>query len=305
MKKSFPNIVVATLCLLAVSATGCKGSDSGNAGDGLEQAQQDSLSKGELDIPMRNYDAGSISYLVADIDDQAQVYQKKVNKDRCFIVISKREYRLYVYEANKGDTTLVAHFPVCYAKYPEAKQASGDMRTPESTMAAPFRISQIQNASDWHHDFGDGRGSIRSYGDWFMRLETPGFKGIGIHGSTNNAASVPGRDSEGCIRLRDADLIQLHDLFAQVDQPVIIKGIGETKYPFERKAQAALGDKYVAPELHNPLFAETQTPSDSPKGEEPAVMKRTETPAEVITDDYDQLLDNGEPAVFKKPKELR
>ena len=55
-----------------------------------------------------------------------------------------------------------------------------------------------------------------------MRLETPGFKGIGIHGSTNNEASVPGRDSEGCIRLRDSDLIVLHDRYAQVGTPVVI-----------------------------------------------------------------------------------
>ena len=190
---------------------------------------------------------GEKTYDVANQNDEMHIYRQQVKPDSCFFVISKREFRLYVYEQVGKDTLLVAHFPVCYARYPEAKTKSGDMRTPESTLEKPFTICQIQEATDWCHDFGDGRGSIPSYGDWFMRLETPRFTGVGIHGSTNNEASVPGRDSEGCIRLRDADLRVLHDQFAVVGTPVIISGVQQPKYPFEQKAQVALGDQYVAP----------------------------------------------------------
>ena len=42
--------------------------------------------------------------------------------------------------------------------------------------------------------------------------------GIGIHGSTNNESSVPGRGSEGCIRLRDDDLIQLKEKCLRRDE---------------------------------------------------------------------------------------
>ncbi|MBQ1582906.1 MAG: L,D-transpeptidase [Prevotella sp.] len=45
---------------------------------------------------------------------------------------------------------------------------------------------------------------------------------IGIHGSTNNESSVPGRGSEGCIRLRDDDLIQLKENYAFVGMKVVI-----------------------------------------------------------------------------------
>lgn len=113
------------------------------------------------------------------------------------------------------------------------------MRTPESVPGAPFHIKQIQDASDWHHDFGDGRGSILSYGHWFMRLETP-FSGIGIHGSTNNEDKMPGRDSEGCIRMRDNDLDHLHDNYAYVGMPVIIQAENDDPLPFE--AHARRGD---------------------------------------------------------------
>jgi hypothetical protein len=103
-------------------------------------------------------------------------------------------------------------------------------------------------------------------------LETPGFTGVGIHGSTNNEASVPGRDSEGCIRLRDADLNVLHDRYAQTGQAVIIKGIGEGKYPFEERARAALGDRYRGPVAGNKR--QSDAPAAASAAESGAVIKR-------------------------------
>lgn len=144
-----------------------------------------------------------------------------VNRDNCFIVISKPELYLSVYENQEGDTVLLARYPVCVGKNYGPKTKSGDMKTPECTFENPFTITQIQPASNWVHDFGDGRGSILAYGNWFMRLKT-GFNGIGIHGSTNNESSVPGRGSEGCIRLRDADLNELKNQYAFVGMKVVI-----------------------------------------------------------------------------------
>ena len=143
-------------------------------------------------------------------------------KENSFIVIAKPEYRLYVCEAVEGDTVCRAYYPVCVGKNKGQKQKKGDMRTPESSFEKPFTITQITDASKWTHDFGDGRGEILSYGNWFMRLATPGFSGIGIHGSTNNESSVPGRGSEGCIRLRNNDLDQLKEKYAFIGMKVII-----------------------------------------------------------------------------------
>lgn len=154
--------------------------------------------------------------------DSATFYSKVENKKNCFILISKPELRLYVCEVLNGDTVKRAHFPVCVGLKKGQKQKKGDMKTPESTVENPFTITEIVDASTWCHDFGDGRGSILSYGPWFMRLKTPGFSGIGIHGSTNNESSVPGRGSEGCIRLRDEDLIQLKEKYAFVGMRVVI-----------------------------------------------------------------------------------
>lgn len=155
------------------------------------------------------------------------------DKNSEFIVVSKKDLRLTVYARSGNDTVALATYPVCMGKNKGQKQGKGDMRTPESPADKPFRITRIQDASTWKHDFGDGRGSILAYGHWFLRLETPGHSGIGIHGSTNNENTVPGRASEGCVRLLDKDIIQLKEKYARVGMPVIIKAEDQGPLPFE------------------------------------------------------------------------
>ena len=203
-------LFIATALLL----TACSGGKSDGNGESSGEAKPQSV-------------AGTAA-------DKAKIYSDaEFDESKSFIVISKKELRLYVYADINGDTTRIAHFPVCLSKNKGQKEKGGDMRTPESEPGKPFTIKQIQNASDWHHDFGDGRGSILAYGNWFLRLETP-FSGIGIHGSTNNEESVPGRASEGCIRLRDADIITLKENYAYVGMPVIIKAEDQGPLPFEK-----------------------------------------------------------------------
>ena len=155
-----------------------------------------------------------------------------------FIVVSKRDQTLSVYDLNAaGDTVMVAQFPCCMGKNKGDKQRRGDMRTPESPAGKPFKVTMIQDASTWKHDFKDGRGNIKAYGHWFLRLETPGHKGIGIHGSTNNENTVPGRASEGCIRLLDKDIITLKGHFAYVGMPVTVQPEDQAPLPWEVRAR--------------------------------------------------------------------
>lgn len=263
---------------LSTAVLSCGGGSNGNspAVSDEELVESGSIPGAESEIAMKELTVGQKTYTVADITDESHVYKRDVNRDQCLVVISKREFRLYVYECG-DDTVLAASFPVCYAKNPGPKTREGDMSTPECTdLKDPFTISEIKSASDWEHDFGDGRGSLKAYGDWFVRLKLTGAlssnRSIGIHGSTNNAESVPGRDSEGCVRLRDADINLFHDLYAQVGQKVLIKGVGEKKLPFEQHAELALGERYVAPVAGNKLLA----------GGEPDDASRT---VDVIDDD--------------------
>ena len=196
-------------------------------------------------------------YHVYDCNDEGQVYKNNANPQNCLFVISKRDFRIYVYEDTPDGRELVAHFPVCLARNTGDKTRSGDGTTPvcakdRNGNYIPFTICQIQPASSWRHDFKDGRGNILAYGDWFMRLQLNSHRvasnrSIGIHGSSSNAISVPGRDSEGCIRLRNNDLNMLRQ-YARVGTKVIIKPENAGKLPWELEAQRKLGNRYQRPQ---------------------------------------------------------
>ena len=169
-----------------------------------------------------------------EIPQERVIYQSNVNTKNCFIVISKKSLSLKVYEGSNTDTTLVAVFPACLSRNKGQKHTAGDNRTPECSMDNPFRINQITDASTWRYDFGDGRGSILAYGNWFIRLNSE-FSGIGIMGSTNNEQSVPGRESSGSVRLRDNDLDYLKEHYVFEGMKVVIKSEDEGLYNFEKR----------------------------------------------------------------------
>ena len=97
------------------------------------------------------------------------------------------------------------------------KTRKSDYRTPEGR----FPINQLLNAAGLSHDFGDGKGPVaNAYGPWFFRLDVPGFITIGIHG-THLPESIGTRATEGCIRMRNEDLLELKERVA-VGMPVVI-----------------------------------------------------------------------------------
>ena len=133
--------------------------------------------------------------------------------DRSWLRIVKSAFRLELYEGK----TLVRTYPIAIGSSSGDKSAQGDRRTPEGR----FSISQIQPASGWTHDFGDGKGIIKgAYGPWFLRLKT-GWKGIGIHG-THDPSSIGTRASEGCVRMFNADVAELRRR-VRLGTPVIVE----------------------------------------------------------------------------------
>jgi lipoprotein-anchoring transpeptidase ErfK/SrfK len=114
------------------------------------------------------------------------------------IVIDKGRFTLYLMDSGKE----INHFGVALGLNPGQKHKAGDMTTP----TGDFTVEEIDDASYWKHDFGDGKGEIAgAYGPYFISLIT-GWDGIGIHG-THDPASIGHRVSEGCIRLNNKDLL--------------------------------------------------------------------------------------------------
>lgn len=131
----------------------------------------------------------------AEIPKDKLVVDKNVTYS---IIIDKSDYSLKLL----GDGKVLHTFPVAVGLNTGDKQAVGDMRTPDGD----FYIEDICEASTWTHDFGDGKGVIpHAYGPWFLSLETPGWTGIGIHG-THAPESIGTRASEGCVRMYNEDV---------------------------------------------------------------------------------------------------
>jgi len=141
-----------------------------------------------------------------------------------FIIINKADMTLSQYNY-KGE--LQYKFNVATGKNFGNKIKQGDCKTPEGV----FTINEIVDASEWSHDFkDDGLGEINgAYGPYFIRLNVPEQKGIGIHGTHDNT-SIGKRVSEGCIRLNNNDLIQLVKNIKNNAVVVITPSIDDVKF---------------------------------------------------------------------------
>ncbi|MDR1651814.1 MAG: L,D-transpeptidase [Synergistaceae bacterium] len=129
------------------------------------------------------------------------------------VIVDKSSYTMEVFR----DGRAVRRYGVAVGLNAGDKRRVGDMRTPEGE----FPIVQIQNASDWTHDFRDGKGQVRgAYGPYFIRLGTPGWTGIGIHG-THAPASIGTNVTEGCIRLGNDDVAELRRIVKIGDKVII------------------------------------------------------------------------------------
>jgi len=130
--------------------------------------------------------------------------------DEYSIVIDKSRFNMKLYQGSQ----VIKEYQIALGKNPGDKQKVGDMRTPEGD----FVIENIEVSSYWEYDFGDGKGPIKAYGPWFIRLETNAtqtlsgntWTGIGIHG-TNDEDSIGTLASRGCIRMHNEKLVELVD----------------------------------------------------------------------------------------------
>ena len=121
--------------------------------------------------------------------------------DEAWLHVVKGQFRMYYY---RGDTVEIV-YPIAIGANGGQKQRVGDNRTPTGS----FSVQQIQDSRKWTYDFGDGNGPVRgAYGPWFIRLKTPGWSGIGIHG-THDPNSIGTMITQGCIRLQNEDLEEL------------------------------------------------------------------------------------------------
>jgi len=141
-------------------------------------------------------------------------YGLEVADDEYWIRVIKNNFRLYLYRGQE----MKRHYYVAVGRNPGDKERFGDNRTPRGT----FTVQSIEDSRRWTFDFRDGRGPIRgAYGPWFIRLRAPPWRGIGIHG-THDPESLGTMISEGCVRMRNEELVELLQ-FVSVNMTVVIE----------------------------------------------------------------------------------
>ena len=114
------------------------------------------------------------------------------------IIIHKMRF---IIEVKDSTGAVVCEFPISIGSNPDFadKKKVGDSRTPEGD----FTVSNIHSSSDWRFKNID-----LAYGPYFIRLKTPGWTGIGIHG-TNEPYLLGAPISHGCIRLNSKNIVKL------------------------------------------------------------------------------------------------
>lgn len=146
------------------------------------------------------------------------VYDWNNSSQASVVIINKLDMTLKAYDKNGK---IIQQTSVATGKSTGNKVKKGDMKTPEGV----FSIADIQDASTWSHDFkDDSLGNIKgAYGPFFIRLNVPEHKGIGIHG-THDPSSIGKNVTEGCIRLQNEEVLKLQSIIKPGIPVVILPG---------------------------------------------------------------------------------
>lgn len=153
-----------------------------------------------------------------DVNSKKLTLYNTSNYDKYRFQINKADHTLSVYKGN----SLIKTYSVTTGINSGPRVRLNDKTTPEGN----FTITSIEDSSTWLHDYGDGKGKVKAYGPWFLRLNNgPTWSGIGIHG-TSRPEMIGKNDSLGCIRLLNNDITELKEKYAIVGTPVDIFDIG-------------------------------------------------------------------------------
>lgn len=114
---------------------------------------------------------------------------------------------------------LFGYWPVATGRNSGQKRKVGDMRTPEGL----FPVQSVHDASYWQPYRDKKTGDTVGYGPWFIRLKTPPWSGIGIHGTDEGHLSEIGTDaSHGCIRMKNEDLLRIKEVVRPGQKVLIV-----------------------------------------------------------------------------------
>lgn len=233
MKRLYQFILVVTALLLFITGltAGCH-----NAANGSDQASKtetnmkaaNEISEDKAESEKKIQEKERIKAETEKAEKEALVnaerektqIKQKADDLQYYVFVKKSAFTVYLMDEKNN---VIKTYDCTLGKNPGQKEKRGDMKTPTGT----FYVDEIDDARSWTHDFGDGKGEIKgAYGPWFISLNTDAqsrgtWGGIGIHG-THKPDAMGTRDSEGCIRLRNENVVDLKQ-YVRVGTKVIIE----------------------------------------------------------------------------------
>lgn len=157
------------------------------------------------------------SGLIYQLADENLKYAGKLlnNRHKYFIVVDKAAMKVILYDKYGN---IVKDYGMACSRRFGTKHRKADNRTPEGF----FYAEGIYNSTDWlfTNDNGYTSPARGSFGPRFIRLKTPVSSQIGIHG-TSSPRSIGRRVSHGCIRLTNANILDLVK-YAEAGMPIIV-----------------------------------------------------------------------------------
>lgn len=156
------------------------------------------------------YDSGILPQLAYDAPDYCR--QILESEGKRFIVVDKAKMKLFLYDPYGN---VEKKYGIACAKNYGTKHKKGDSRTTEGI----FKVKGVFDSTEWLFTDDNGYTSPTkgSYGPRFIRLNIPY---IGIHG-TGSPGSIGKRVSHGCIRVTNANILELVK-YVEEGMPVII-----------------------------------------------------------------------------------
>ncbi|MFQ5668247.1 MAG: L,D-transpeptidase family protein [Candidatus Binatia bacterium] len=120
------------------------------------------------------------------------------------VVVEKQTQTVRLYGRHGSDLVLLQTFPCTTGRRPGAKRHRGDRRTPNGV----YVISDLLHGDDLPERYGALALPLSYPNAWDRRLRRDGY-GIWFHGSDRIGSPFTWRDTQGCIVLRNEDMVTL------------------------------------------------------------------------------------------------
>lgn len=133
------------------------------------------------------------------------------------VVVDLSMSRLFVFQNAKGHPRLVRNYYVSVGKNGSRKKVEGDRRTPLGV----YKVTERLPGDSLPDKYGPVAFPVDYPNQWDKRLGNTG-SGIWLHGMPSKNFSRPPLDSDGCVALTNADLLELAPMIEPGKTPVII-----------------------------------------------------------------------------------